>query len=147
MRRLPAGSERGYVLIDIVAAFAVVALIAGLCVPRLPLGSNGVSVDAMSTDIVALLRDARSMSIADATSQSVHYDPLDRILTGAKRSILISPDMAFSFRSGPLCAGVLIVFRPDGTNCGSILHLGRGTRFVEIRVNWIDGAIAMQART
>lgn len=147
MDRSPANDQSGYVLIELVAAFAVVALVAGLCAPALPLGSRRPNVEAVGFDIVTLLREARNLSLAHPAPQSVVYDPRVRLLRGAGRGVPISPDIAFSFTSGAGCEDVLLVFRPDGTNCGAVLRLSRGTKTVKIRVNWIDDGIDMQTRS
>ena len=147
MRKLPVGDRDGYVLIELIATFAVVALIANLCMPALPIGAKSTNVEAISFDIVNLLRDARTLSVASAKSQSVIYNSRDKALRAGQRSIYFARDINFSFESGPLCGGIPVLFRPDGTNCGSILRISRGTKAVTIRVNWIDGGIKMQTPT
>lgn len=95
-------------------------------------------------DIANLLRDTRSLALAKASSETVRYDAGTKSLEGPDRFVRLGSDIGFSFESGPLCEGIPVLFRADGTNCGSILHISRGGRMVAIRVNWVDGGIVMK---
>jgi len=147
IRKSKVGNRRGYTLIELLATFAVVALIAGLCLPVLPLTTGETYLDSLGLDIASLLRDARTLSQSKAATEVVQYNSRGNILSGAARSIQFASDVGFSFKSGAACDGFPIIFRPDGTNCGSILRVSRGSRTVTIRVNWIDGGIEVSKTT
>lgn len=134
-------------LVEIVATLAVTGLLMAVALPHLAAGTNRTRMAALVTASASLLREARTTAIASGTPVAASFDPARRKLGTGPESLDIPADVAFSLLAGGNCARtatqVVILFRPDGTNCGGVLRFAKDGHVTRALVNWVDGRIAI----
>lgn len=133
------------VLIEAMAAVAVLALLIGLAWPLIPFRTTPARLLALASASASLLRDTRTDAIRSGAPVAVRFDAGRRRLEGPRAAVTMPLDVDASLVAGGNCpaarTGAEIVFRPDGSSCGAVLRLRTEQRAVRARVNWISGHV------
>lgn len=132
-------------LVEIVAMLAILALLIAFAFPSLPRGTSSTRMDALITNAVTMLRDARGAAISERRDVALLFDSAHRTLRVGQQSIAIPTDVTFAIDIGGNCPAdrtrAALLFRADGTNCGGVLRFAKGPRTIRARINWVDGGI------
>ena len=140
-------SEAGFTLIEAVAVLAIIALIAGLSLPRWPLGTTRPQLQAYALRAAAVLKADRNAAIRSRARVETVVDPTRReIASGAGAGVVQIPaDVAFEAMVSQTCAGRAngsqIDFLPSGMSCGGTIALARPGAAYHVRVNWLTGGV------
>lgn len=140
-----ADPRAGYVLLELVAALVLISLLMTMVFPAVPQGTTPVRLRALLASTAILLRDTRTAAIARNTEAHAQFDRRERTIRAGLHRIVLPADVTVSVLAGGRC-GVRgdvtdIVFRPDGTNCGSVFRFIAGARAYRIRLNWLTGYV------
>lgn len=134
-------------MLETVCVMAIVALLAALALPAIPLATSRAKLEAYAIAAAAILKSDRNAAIRRATRIATGIDaPARLIRAGAgSRELRLPRDVAFSVVLASQCAGratgATIDFFPSGMSCGGTLVLSRpGTSF-EVRVTWLTGGV------
>ncbi|HLH10535.1 MAG TPA: hypothetical protein VKV77_01510 [Methylovirgula sp.] len=137
----------GFVLIDLVAATAIMALMIALVLPMIAEYTVSARMHLLLANTASLLRDARTVAIAENDDETATFDAEQRVIRFGHRSVHLPADVALSVTSGGGCTSdgdvTEITFHPDGTNCGGVLRFARGEEVFRLRVNWATGYVDM----
>jgi general secretion pathway protein H len=149
--RLPA-SERGFALIEILCALAIIALLSAIMLPALPRATSRTKLEGFALETAALLKEDRSIAVRRQVRITTQVDAAARsIRSGASgRTIRIPADVSMDAKLASRCAdrlvGRSIDFFPSGMSCGGTIALTRPGTALEIRVNWLTGIIEIVPR-
>jgi len=145
-------AEAGFTLVEIVCALAIVAALAALALPRLPIGTSRPRLEALAVETAALLKADRSAALRRGTEVATEVNAASgRIRSGANgRALSIPKDVRIETVLPRTCngrpAGPRISFFGDGLSCGGVVRLARGGASVEVRVNWLTGGVELVSR-
>jgi general secretion pathway protein H len=142
----PRSASRGYMLLDLALAVTVLLLLFAVVWPFVGQGTSKAQQAAVALDIATLLRVDRSLASGKGVSMATRFDLARRTVTGATgRRIDVPGDLAMTVTTGAACMQgtqrFAISFAPDGTSCGGVVALSKGTEAHAIRINWLSGAI------
>jgi general secretion pathway protein H len=150
-----AGSEndrrRGIVLLDLVLAMAVMAFVALLLIPALPMGTSPARQGAYALEVAALLKTDRTAAARSGREMATQVNVGARtIVSGSTNESLELPDdLTLDVIASDTCAATdgrfNIAFAPDGRSCGAVIRVGKGSRDWRIRINWLTGYIDVVA--
>ena len=140
-----AGRADGFTLVEVVMALAIIALIAGLTLPRVMPGTSSTSLRIEAFRLAALLRQDRNAALSSGRSVSTAIDPAGAmVMSGDSRQILkLSPGVLVGMTADTANP---LVFYPDGHASGGEIKLSRrGTSFT-VRVEPVTATIDIVAR-
>lgn len=126
----------GFTLIELMLALAVMALIAGLALPRVYPGSGAANARVTAYSVAALLRADRNAAIRTGTTVTTRIAP-DGV-SGSAGGVTIAPDIALSLRGAPDGS---ISFLPDGRSSGGAISLRRDRTVLSVLVNPLTGGV------
>jgi len=130
-----------------VCVLAIVAILAAIVIPALPLGTSRARLESYAIETAAILKADRNAAIRSRTPISTAVDaPLRIIRSGATgRVIRVPEDVIFDALLAARCnqrpAGPTIQFFASGMSCGGTIALTRLGVGYEIRVNWLTGGV------
>jgi len=135
----------GFTLVELLVAFAIVALGAVIAVPFLSDPAPGARVRAAARELVASLREARSEAILRNREVVVTLDLETRSyqLSSGQRRRALPSDIEFSMitaeieRLGESAASIR--FFPDGSSTGGQIRLSKSGQLYEVTVPWLTG--------
>jgi general secretion pathway protein H len=145
-------AERGFTLLEIVCALAIIALLAAVLLPFIPHETSRSRLQAYALQAATLLKADRNAAIRDRTNVATVVDAQARaIRSGASRAVIRIPDdVRFDALLPQTCrqrtALSTINFFANGTSCGGTIALTRFDAGSEIRVNWLTGRIEIVPR-
>lgn len=145
-------AEAGFSLLEMVCVLAIVAALAGLALPRLPLGTSRPQLQAYAVEAAALLKADRSTAIRRRAPVVTEVNAMSRsIRSGASgRALRIPGDVVFRAALPQRCdnrpALSAISFFPSGMSCGGVVSLARNGVGYEVRVNWLTGGVEIVPR-
>ncbi|HET9175173.1 MAG TPA: prepilin-type N-terminal cleavage/methylation domain-containing protein [Pseudolabrys sp.] len=145
-------SQDGFTLLEIVCAVAIVALLAAVLLPRMPIGTSRPRLEAHAIAIASLLSTDRTAAIRRQVQVSTEVDARARsVRSGATgRTLRIPDDVVFEAILPELCnsrpALSTIGFLPTGMSCGGTIVLTRLGVAYEITVNWLTGGVEVGSR-
>ncbi|QRG06043.1 prepilin-type N-terminal cleavage/methylation domain-containing protein [Xanthobacter dioxanivorans] len=148
----PTPGEAGFSLLEVVCALAIVAAIAAIALPRLPLGTSRPRLEAFAVETAALLKADRTAAIRRGAPVATEVDaPSGRIRSGSSgRTVRIPADVRMQAVLPQYCNGRAvrgaIGFLPSGLSCGGVLTLARNGAAYEVRVNWLTGGVEIVPR-
>jgi len=145
----PAGnaepSTAGYVLIELIAALALLGLMMAMALPTVPPGTTPTRFRALLSSAATLLRETRTDAITHGADRLLMFDRPARVLRSGSRRLEIPPDVDIGLFAGASCPmgpnTASIVFRSDGSSCGAVLRLARDRMTSRVRVNWATGHV------
>ena len=140
-------SERGFTLLEMVCALALIAMMAAVLLPFIPHHTSRPRLLAYALQTATLLKADRNAAIrrgvdvftlVDAGSQTIR--------SGATADVVRIPDdVRFDALLPQTCnrraALSTISFFASGMSCGGAIALTRLDAGYEIRVNWLTGRI------
>ncbi len=141
------GREAGFTLIEVMAVVAILAVVAGAVLVRIPASRGNAELASLSHAIASELRNARADAMSAAGERTVVFDiAAHRVVSESRgRVIAIEPDIALHAtaaaseqRSG---SQVAIRFFANGSSTGGALKLARGQQAHEVRINWLSGRV------
>jgi general secretion pathway protein H len=138
-------STAGFTLVELMVAFAIVALGAVIAVPFLSDPAPAARVRAAARELVASLREARSEAILRNREVVLTLDLETRSyqLSSAQRRRALPSDIEFSLvtaaieRRGDHVANIR--FFPDGSSTGGQIRLSKSGQLYEVTVPWLTG--------
>ena len=139
--------EAGFTLIEAVAVLAIVAMLAGLALPRWPQATTRPQLEAYALRAAAVLKADRMAAIRSRARVETSVNPAARtIASGSGAGVVHIPaDVTFDALVAETCAGRVndawIDFLPSGTSCGGSLSLARPGAAYRVRVNWLTGGV------
>jgi general secretion pathway protein H len=143
----PDTAVSGFTLLETVCVVAIVAMLAGLALPAIPLGTSRSKLEAYAVAAAAVLKSDRNAAMRRGSRVTTTVDPRARLVqSGASaRAVRLPGDVGFEVVLAEQCAGRAtgdtIDFFPSGMSCGGTLLLSRlGTTF-EVRVTWLTGGV------
>lgn len=139
------GLRAGFVLIDLVAAAAIMVLLIGLILPEVASYTTPMRMHLLLANTATLLRNARTTAIAENADETASFDPSRRLIRFGRIFVYLPSDVGLDVTSGGDCRSdgdvAEITFHSDGTNCGGVLHFERGQEIYRLRVNWATGYV------
>ena len=138
--------DHGFMLLEMMLAIVIFYLLISLSWPLLSTNNFSAQLDGYSNQITTLLRNARMLAIKNGHDVVANVDISQRrVFLDESKAINLPQDIGIEILSSDDCKMsslyFIIIFRPDGTNCGGVIRLWRGGHFFKIKVNWLTGAI------
>ena len=149
------GSESGLTLVEVLVALGIVAMAIGLGLPMLQRGSSPLQASTAAREILAVLREARTVAITENRVIAVWVDTKAGTFGyGERRFALPHPAgnaplslMLYTTedqRVGSSTGGTgMIRFFPAGGSTGGGVAVSDSRRHILITVDWLSGQIRM----
>jgi general secretion pathway protein H len=147
-----AGAAAGFTLLEMVAVMAIVAMLAAILLPALPLSTSRQRLAGYAVETAALLKADRTAAVRRNSLISARVDaPGHLIRSGSTgRALRIPADVSFQAVLPRTCnerpANSTISFFATGVSCGGTIVLSRLGAGFEVRVNWLTGGIEIVPR-
>jgi general secretion pathway protein H len=144
--------QDGFTLLEIVCVLAIVALLAAVLLPRIPVGTSRPRLEAYAIETAALLSADRNAAIRRHTQISTDVNASARSVRSAAtgRTVRVPSDVVFDAILPRLCNNrqsfSTITFLPSGMSCGGSIVFTRLGASYEIRVNWLTGGVEVVPR-
>ena len=139
-------------MLEIVCVLAIVALLAAVLLPRIPIGTSRPRLEAYAIETASLLAADRNTAIRRHIQVSTGVDASSRSVRSAAtgRTVRIPRDVVFDAVLPKLCNNrpsfSAISFLPSGMSCGGSIVFTRLGASYEIRVNWLTGGVEIVPR-
>ncbi|MGO9361331.1 MAG: prepilin-type N-terminal cleavage/methylation domain-containing protein [Xanthobacteraceae bacterium] len=147
-----AATENGFTLIEVVCVVAIVAILAAIILPRMPLATSRPRLEAYAVDAATLLKADRNAAIRRRVQITAQVDATGRVIHSGStgRTLHIPDDVDFDavlpVRCNERPAFSTISFFASGMSCGGTIALSRPGGGFEVRVNWLTGGIEIVPR-
>jgi general secretion pathway protein H len=144
--------EAGFTLLEIVCVLAIVALLAAISLPQLPMATSRPRLEAYAIEVAALLNADRNAAVGRRGAVEAVVDaPSRSVRSGSSAQVVQVPeDVDFDALLPQRCNGrpafSSISFFATGMSCGGTIRLTRLARGVEVRVNWLTGDVDVIAQ-
>lgn len=144
-------TEAGFALIEIVCVLAIVALLAAILLPRVPVATSRPRLEAYAVEVAALLKADRNAARQRRRPVAVLVDARERTVRSgwSDRVVRVPDDVVFDALLPVLCNGrpalSEIGFFATGMSCGGAIKLTRFGSGFEVRVNWLTGEVDIVA--
>lgn len=142
--------EQGFTLLEMIAVLGIVALAAGVAMPRLSAMRQNLKVKSAAVQFVSSLKLTRAAAMRSNDDHALIVDTQRRRYwaDGAVRPQALPRDVAMAFEGQVGSADGSGIpsfrFRPDGTASGGRIKLGSGKQGAVISVDWLTGNIALR---
>ncbi len=143
---------RGFTLLELVVALAIIAAMYALVFPTLAPTTGHAQLEALTMNIAGLLKADRNASLRTRREVVTQFD-LNRneIRSGASaRTVRLPPDVSLDLLTSAeglsSASPTGVRFFSDGSSSGGALTLTRGRSGYEIRVNWFTGSVSFHER-
>ena len=130
---MPATTQRGFTLLELMVVLAIVALALGLVLQFGPSRASGLSFDVAVHQVTGALRVAHARAIAHGRPTSVTFSA-SRFQLEGDAPIVLGSDIALS-------GDPIIHFLPDGGSSGGHVTLRTEHRQATIGVDWLTGRL------
>lgn len=141
-------TQRGFTLVEIVAATAVVGAVLALAVPQSIKFYEGVQYRTSVRETITLLNSARYAAVAKGVSQDVLVSPNERWIEFDKKRTEFAENVdvaAHSAKEVNRDGLGIIRFYPDGGASGGGIDISRGGSDVtKIAVDWLVGRVSVE---
>jgi general secretion pathway protein H len=145
---IDAPTQRGFTLVEIVAATAVVGAVLALAVPQSIKFYEGVQYRTSVRETITLLNSARYAAVAKGVSQDVLISPNERWIEFDKKRTEFAENVdvaAHSAKEVNRDGLGIIRFYPDGGASGGGIDISRGGSDVtKIAVDWLVGRVSVE---
>lgn len=144
--------EAGFTLLEVVCALLILAALAALALPRLPLGTSRPRLEAFAVEAAALLKADHAAAMRQGrTVATLVNAPAGQLRSGSSgRQLRLPRDVRINALLPRQCGGRnvqgQIDFFPSGMSCGGVVTLARGDVAFEVRVNWLTGGVEIVPR-
>lgn len=131
---------------------AMVALLAAVSLPRLPVATSRPRLEAYAVEVAALLKADRHAALGRRGTIDAVVDARGRTVRSGSsgHTVRIPDDVVFDALLAQRCNGrpVLssITFLASGMSCGGTIRLTRPGGGFEVRVNWLTGGVEIVAQ-
>jgi general secretion pathway protein H len=131
---------------------AIIAMLAAVLLPRVPLGTSRPRLEAYAIETASLLKADRNAAIRRRVMIAAEVNAMSRVIrSGASgRTVRIPDDVVFQALLPQRCnqrpARSTISFFASGSSCGGAIVLTRHGVGYEVRVNWLTGGVEVVAR-
>ncbi len=144
-------AQRGVVLLDVVAALAIVALAAFVLMPRPRSGVGAAELSAAAVLVGGEFRRGRAKALTTGSIVDVTVDPGSRrIQVDGANPISIRDGVVMNWVTSDQCpirGGTRALrFLADGRSCGGVMTLSASGREAELRVDWLTGRVEMSQK-
>jgi general secretion pathway protein H len=144
-------AQRGVVLLDVVAALAIVALAAFVLMPRPRSSIGAAELSAEAVRVSGEFRKGRATALTTGSVADVTVDPGNkRIQVDGANPISIRDGVAMNWVTSDRCpirGGTRALrFLADGRSCGGVMTLSASGRAIELRVDWLTGRVEMSPK-
>lgn len=145
-------SETGFTLLEMVCVLAIMAMIAAILLPRLPIGTSRPRLESYAVEVAALLKADRNAALEHSGAVAAVVDAPDRTVRSGSspRVVKVPDDVVFAALLPERCNGrpsfSTISFFATGMSCGGAIRLTRLGSGFEIRVNWLTGGVDIVAQ-
>ena len=144
-------SRRGVVLLDVVAALAIVALAAFVLMPRPRYTIGAAELSAEAVRVGSEFRKGRAKALTTGSVADVVVDPGNaRVRVDGSDAISIREGVAIDWVTSDQCpirGGTRALrYLADGRSCGGVLTLSASGRAIELRVDWLTGRVDMNPK-
>ncbi len=129
----------GFTLIEMIVVLVVLGLIGSIVLSRGPLRSPTLDLRAGARVMAAEMRGARARAIDDDHDVVFTIDVDHRdygVRGGARRPLPAGLELATK--------PVPVVFHPDGSASGGLVTLAENGQHLDIRVDWLTGAVTVR---
>lgn len=136
----------GFLLLDMALALTILLLLFAILWPTFGRGTSSLQQSAIALDIANVLRSDRTSASILGAPTTTRIDLNRRAVLGAAgRRVDIADDIALEVTTGRGCAAAtrqfVIVFSPDGSSCGGVIVLRKGSVAYAVRFNWLSGMV------
>lgn len=136
------------VLLDVVAALAIVALAAFVLMPRPRSSIGAAELSGEAVRVSAEFRKGRAKALTTGSVADVMVNPGNgRIQVDDSDAISIRQGVAMNWVTSDRCpmrGGTRTLrFLADGRSCGGVLTLSASGRAIDLRVDWLTGRVEM----
>jgi general secretion pathway protein H len=145
-------AQAGFTLLEIVCVLAMVALLAAILLPRIPIGTSRPRLEAYAVEVATVLKADRNAAVRRRGSVATLVDARGRMVTSGSsgRIVRVPDDVVFDALLPERCNGRLVLstinFFGSGISCGGAIRLSRIGSGFEVRVNWLTGGVDIVAR-
>ena len=140
--------QRGFTLLELLVVLVIASLAISLVGPGYQRLLPGLTLEAESRKIMALMRHARSQAILTGTLVSISQDAESRglRLSYRKQPYTLPENLTLALKEGPAQGerapgAAQILFYPRGDSSGGSLSLTMGKRNEVISVDWLSGRV------
>jgi general secretion pathway protein H len=152
MRKVSRPSERGFTLLEMVCVLALIALMAAVLLPFVPLHTSRSRLQGYVLQTAALLKEDRNAAIRRGTGVATLVDAGSHtIRSGSNADMIRIPDDVHLETLLPRTCNQrealsTISFFASGMSCGGTVALTRADVGYEVRVNWLTGRVEIVSR-
>ncbi len=152
MQKPSESAQRGFTLLEMVCALAIIALLAAVLLPLIPRETSRSRLQAYALEAATLLKADRDAAIRGQISVGTLVDTGGRAIRSgvSQAAIRIPADVRFDSVLPQTCqrraALSTIRFFSNGTSCGGTIALTRFDAGFEVRVNWLTGRVEIVSR-
>ncbi|MDA7086936.1 GspH/FimT family pseudopilin [Pseudomonas sp. SA3-5] len=140
---------RGFTLLELLVVLVIASLAISLVGPAFQRILPGLTLEAESRKLVALLRHARSQAILTGTRLAISQDPDSGglLLSDREQPYILPQQFSLTLTGGagpgdPLTGAAQILFYPRGDSSGGSLSLSlEQGRSEDISVDWLSGRV------
>lgn len=139
-------SARGFSLVEITIAVAILAALTGLAATSLVPATDRMRLRAEVREIVGLMGDARTRAITTRQTAVFELDAGNRrIVYGEPAMVRQLPALMALWVNGDEGSRdrQRIVFYPEGSASGGVFAVGDKNRSIVVRVDWLTGRISV----
>lgn len=143
--------QRGFTLLELMVVMVIATVLLGMVSPRLFAVLPGVELKTSAQNVAAMLRLARSQSIAEGKVIALEYDEFAGLsMTGREQPFKWSEGIKLELQVAQKQLQPLIIteqvkaiyFYPDGSSSGGILVISSDAGEYRISVHWLTGKVS-----